>query len=74
MNWGCRPTTCSMKKDQTTPSALRCASNLVAIGSRHAGRPARSRQSKMLLEALHDLGLAYRGERDEVLIRLNPVE
>ena len=26
------------------------------------------------LEALHDLGLAYRGERDEVLIRLNPVE
>ena len=22
----------------------------------------------------HDLGLAYRGERDEVLIRLNPVE
>ena len=64
--------------DEKGPDHAKCfefASNSVAIDFHLAGRPARKQaEQDAALEALHDLGLAYRGERDEVLIRLNPVE
>ena len=64
--------------DEKGPDHAKCFEVCVELGGNRFpscwAASKKQAEQDAALEALHDLGLAYRGERDEVLIRLNPVE
>ena len=62
--------------DEKGPDHAKCFEVAVELGDKRFpscwAASKKQAEQDAALEALHDLGLAYRGERDEVLIRLNP--